>query len=356
MLKSIHLRNFESHRNTLIEFSPGINIIAGASNHGKSSIIRGLYWIKDNKPNGSPMVSFWNRDSKNNPKKNTFVEAILSNGNTLRRERSPDLNGYRIGDDKLEAVGMSIPDEVTKVLNLSDVNMQYQFDRPFLLDESPAEVARFFNKTIRLDIIDKVQQKAEELRKSINRDIKNSEERIKTIINQIETYNWTKKVEPLIDELEENEKEIEKDSKDSVVISSLIEEYNKHQSALIKLEKISDLKPLIDGIDELIDDIDEGGDEFKKIKNLLQDKLKSEKKLQEIGKLLDLNKAIESIDKIDKSLETYSNMVKSLKFLINESEECQELINFYSLEEEKYKKLIPNICPLCGHIINKKGE
>ena len=46
MIKSIELTNFESHKHSEFVFSPYINIITGQSNHGKSSIIRGLYWIK----------------------------------------------------------------------------------------------------------------------------------------------------------------------------------------------------------------------------------------------------------------------------------------------------------------------
>ena len=107
MIHSIRLKNFESHKNSVFEFSPYINIISGQSNHGKSSVIRSIYWIKDNKPSGSSMVSFWNRDKKGNPKQRTFAEIVAGEDEVaIRRERSPDLNGYEINDSsRLEAVG-----------------------------------------------------------------------------------------------------------------------------------------------------------------------------------------------------------------------------------------------------------
>lgn len=354
MIKSIHLRNFESHRNTFLEFSPGINIIAGASNHGKSSIIRGLYWIKDNKPSGTPMVSFWNRDSKNNPKKSTYVEIVLSDGNTIRRERSPEMNGYILGDTKLEAIGMIVPEEITKVLNLSDINMQYQFDRPFLLDESSSEVARLFNRTIRLDIIDRVQQKAEDLRKSINRDIKNSEERIAALSKQIESYSWIEKAEPLVTELEELIKSIDKDYAEQEEIKKLIEEYELHEANLAKFERISGFKDLTDSIDKYIEEITDGSIEFRKIKNLLEEKEESEERIRKIEKLLSLREIIESIDKIDESIKTYYETKRKIEQLLTDIDESQELINIYAADLKKYSKLLPDTCPLCGHPLDKK--
>ena len=42
MIKKIIMKNFESHENSEIEFSGGLNLIIGQSNQGKSSIVRAL--------------------------------------------------------------------------------------------------------------------------------------------------------------------------------------------------------------------------------------------------------------------------------------------------------------------------
>ena len=42
MIKSVGIVNFQSHEETAIEFSPGLNVIAGGSDAGKSSILRAI--------------------------------------------------------------------------------------------------------------------------------------------------------------------------------------------------------------------------------------------------------------------------------------------------------------------------
>ena len=40
-IKRLHLRNFQSHPDTEVELSPGINAFVGASDQGKTATIRG---------------------------------------------------------------------------------------------------------------------------------------------------------------------------------------------------------------------------------------------------------------------------------------------------------------------------
>jgi chromosome segregation ATPase len=42
MLKSLRIINFESHKDTTINFTDGFNVIIGQSDGGKSSIIRAI--------------------------------------------------------------------------------------------------------------------------------------------------------------------------------------------------------------------------------------------------------------------------------------------------------------------------
>jgi len=355
MIQSIYLRNFESHRNTKIEFGPGINIIGGKSDHGKSSIIRGLYWIKDNKPSGPSVISFWNRDSKSNPKKHTFAEIVLSNGTTIRRELSSDLKGYFISgkeDIKLEAIGQTIPEEVTKILRLSEVNIQYQFDRPFLLSDSPTEVARFFNKTIRLDVIDRVQAKAEKMRKDINRDIGDGELRIKKLNNDISEYDWIEKVEKDADYLEElnnviNSYIVKKDS-----IENLLKEQQEYTTVLYKIRKISSLDVLTDGIDLLNKEIEEEKTKAVSIKESLDFISQAEAIIKESTVLLSFENIYQEIDSIDKELQKMINSKIALESLLDESEEYRKQIISSEKEIKELESLLPNTCPTCGQRIN----
>jgi DNA repair exonuclease SbcCD ATPase subunit len=54
----------------------------------------------------------------------------------------------------LEAVRTDVPDPVKQTLNMDAINLQLQGDAPFLLSESPPEVARILNNIAGLDGID----------------------------------------------------------------------------------------------------------------------------------------------------------------------------------------------------------
>jgi len=45
MINSLTIQNFQSHKNTTLEFDNGINIIIGQSDSGKTAIIRALNWV-----------------------------------------------------------------------------------------------------------------------------------------------------------------------------------------------------------------------------------------------------------------------------------------------------------------------
>ena len=79
MIQSVHIQNFQSHKNSTLEFSPGVNIIVGTSDSGKTAIIRALRWVVWNRPSGDSLRSTWGGK--------TSVEICLDKGSV---ERSKD--------------------------------------------------------------------------------------------------------------------------------------------------------------------------------------------------------------------------------------------------------------------------
>ena len=52
MFKGLEIENFESHKDTQIDFDNGVNAIIGTSDSGKSSIRRAIEWAIHNRPQG----------------------------------------------------------------------------------------------------------------------------------------------------------------------------------------------------------------------------------------------------------------------------------------------------------------
>ena len=147
MFKSLELKNFQSHKDTRLDFGPGVNVIIGTSDSGKSSIFRGLRWLMYNRPLGDSFCSHWAK------KEATSITLEMDN-NTITRSRENNKQKYLLDGLELTAFKTDVPDEVSQALNIDSVNFEQQFDRPFLLDNSPGEVAQYFNKIAHLEKID----------------------------------------------------------------------------------------------------------------------------------------------------------------------------------------------------------
>ena len=156
MIRDLTISNFQSHQDSILQFSPRVNVILGVSDSGKSAIMRSLRWLLLNRPSGKAFISHWCKKGDS-----TEAKIMLADGTIIIRSRSQKDNLYTYTLPKsedahvLEAVRTDVPDEVARLLNMDEViNIQGQGDRPFLLDTSPPEVARILNATVGLDGID----------------------------------------------------------------------------------------------------------------------------------------------------------------------------------------------------------
>lgn len=189
MLKVLTLKNFQSHPATRIEFGPGINAILGASDKGKSATLRGLEWVRTNRPNGDAHVSDWALDSKGKQTDECRV-TVETDKHKVERVRNGKVNGYVLDGATIEATKGELPAEVTAALGLLDLNVQKQLDGPFLLSQSGGEVARFFNSLVNLEEIDHCMSAADGLKREILADIRKTNETIETTNASLVRYSW----------------------------------------------------------------------------------------------------------------------------------------------------------------------
>ena len=145
-IKSIHLTNFQAHEDLALELSPGVNVILGPSDVGKSAIIRAIRWVTFNRPAGDAFI----RDGC----KDTEVTLGVAPDQTVTRAKGTKGNTYHVNDAELKAFGSNVPADVSTVLNLSEINFQGQHDPPFWFSETAGEVSRQLNQIVNLDLID----------------------------------------------------------------------------------------------------------------------------------------------------------------------------------------------------------
>jgi exonuclease SbcC len=202
MIKSLDIKNYQSHINTHIEFSSGVNMITGASDSGKSAALRSLLWNINNRPMGD---DFKNWD---NPKEETKVEIELFENIKIIKSKNKD-SFYELHKPiqlasklkrrnietkfdikRFEAFGTDVPEEITEVFNLSDINIQTQHNPYFLLNDSPGDVSKKFNKLAGLDIIDRVFKNLNRFIAKDTQAINSGSENIKSLKKGIEELNY----------------------------------------------------------------------------------------------------------------------------------------------------------------------
>lgn len=199
MLNSLTLNNFQSHSSTRLDFSPGINSIIGASDSGKSAILRSLYWLISNRPSGDAFVSHWARDKKGNQNQSCAV-VLDVDGAVITRERRTDFNGYHLSGEKtpFEAVRTDVPEKVAKALNITEINIQKQLDSPFLLSSTSGEVAKFLNQLVNLDTIDTAFTVAASKKKAAKQKLEAANDRAAQIDSELTRLDWVPGVGELI--------------------------------------------------------------------------------------------------------------------------------------------------------------
>ena len=145
MLESLLLRDFQRHAKFTIHFDPGVTTIVGASNEGKSSILRALRWLCLNRPGGEAFV----RNGSTGAKVRLCVD-----DRSITRSRSGTRNAYTLDGTPLVSFGADVPADVATLLNVSEINFQGQHDPPFWFGKTGGEVSRELNRIVDLQSID----------------------------------------------------------------------------------------------------------------------------------------------------------------------------------------------------------
>lgn len=178
-LEKLTLRNFQAHEKLVIEFDPNITTIVGASDVGKSAIIRALSWVLYNQPSGEAFIK--------HGEERVRTRLTLDDGVVITRERGKE-NLYKLDEQEFKAFGSNVPDAIRDLLKVSEINIQRQFDAPFWFAESNGEVSRRLNEIVNLGIIDDaLASVAAQLRKA-NERVEFSKERVSELEEKARSF------------------------------------------------------------------------------------------------------------------------------------------------------------------------
>ena len=173
MIYSIKLHNFQAHADTSIELAAGVTALVGSSNSGKTAITRGFRFVQTNRPKSTSII----RSGEDN------VSVTLHIGeHTISRTRGKKRNDYKLDDQTFQALGGAVPEQITELLNLQDINTSSQLAPHFLILDTPGKIAREINTVVHLEDAEKTVDK-------IRTNIRATKSDIKSIGEQQEVQN-----------------------------------------------------------------------------------------------------------------------------------------------------------------------
>lgn len=189
-ITDIYLTNFQSYEQGHFELSEKVNLITGASDSGKTALIRALSWVLFNDYTTDLLI----RNGYNNVE----VKIVFNNGNFILRGRKGNTNYYYIKNNpdneeikKYENFGREIPSEIQDDFLFKKVNLlneKYniliasQLENSFLLSETDSTKANAIGKLVNIDILDNASR-------NVSREIKSTKGELnfkKSFINEKE--------------------------------------------------------------------------------------------------------------------------------------------------------------------------
>jgi len=302
MIETLLIKNFQPYKSNGIVLHPGVNVIIGDSDSGKTSILRALRWVIENRAPGD-FVSHFSKE-----KDETSVEAVVGGVRVIRAVKGKD-NVYSINKKVLTAFGKQVPAEVSDVFNMSELNTQFQHDAPFLLSASSGEVARVLNRVANLDKIDSSLKFIASKKRVISGDLKHAEDDLAAVDAELATFIDLDAVEKRVARIEALQQQLD-DTERS---------YN---ALLLVIERL---------------------EAAEKARKSLKDPTEAEKKLKLVAVLCEKHEAQEQ------EAEDIAEILKLIKQYEHANIEDAKTL---AAAEKEYAKYMLKACPLCG----RKGE
>lgn len=361
MIKSIGLVNFLSHKETYVEFVPGLNVIAGDSDKGKSSVLRGITWVAKDKPSGDAIKN-WDAGKK----ESVAVEMVLINPTTgseesVIKERIGSTSSYTLSTlpEPLGVVGKDVPTEVLNMLNLAPLNFKGQHEQ-YALDISPGKLAKMINELVGLSIIDVSL-------KNLNTKIVKLKTLADAYSTDIERYNqdidklsYLEQMDADISELEQLEKTKREYTVKVSELSKIIENIEASTKELKEVRETLKIIPQTKSIDELLGHY---GFRIRMLEDLsitikdietIQESLIFEKGTLEA--LPDAEALMEKIKKWDEQKKEFNKInpaINSATSLTSSVEKaCKETKLYQKQTDALLKKM--GVCPTCKRPLDQK--
>ena len=241
IINDLVIEGFQSHVKSHLKLQPGLNVITGKSEKGKSAIIRAIDWLFHDKPKGDANI--------NVNCKRQQVTARFADGSIIKRSRTRSSAGkYEIRNKDGKRITFTslregVPLEIQEIhrsptVKLADeavdILTAHQFDPPFLIGWPGGKVASILDEvarnTLSVEAVREMQRYANEAKQQAE----NLESYMSTLEMQIKT---AQAVEAMAPDVEALLKEIDSYKKNAKHLEELRELQERYSSLLVLEEQ-----------------------------------------------------------------------------------------------------------------------
>lgn len=382
MLKDYTLKNFQSHENSKLEFSPGLNAIIGLSDKGKSVLLRGLVWLVLNE--APEDFIRWGTGTKG--KRGAEISGTASSEVTIerdgkslpvRRTKGHEINCYACGEEDFNTIGKAVPEEVARVLNLSDINIQTQFARHYLLFETGGTIASTFNKLTNLDKVDDIVTLLNSDLNKMNQRKVYAQEELEKKEEQLKKFGYLAELEENVIICEDIDKEFAEHTASRCSLTRLVNSFKEHTDSianadtqLVALSELLNSMKISKGKLEVIEvDLGNLDKEAASLHNIIADLLDAQDRLKDIGgslpvlsKQMDLLKNQASLESAIEKVHSFRDKLKTLITNSNDNDENKQTTedniaaSHKSLAELTKQFEEVDTCALCEQPLTKAAK
>lgn len=344
MFETLTLKNFQAHKNSVLQLDSHVNVIVGETNSGKSSIIRALWWLTFGKPAGDSFV----RKNTRNP---AIVEVTCESG-TLAKLRGAGINQYVLNDEVLKGFGQAIPKPISDFLKLDEINFMRQLDPPFLLTKSGGEVAQYLNQTIDLEIID---HSLGNIKRSVHgyaQGVANCEQNIEAARRSMEKYEWIDEAEERVVALEKKEARRDRLIQRADALQECVELCEKAQRRFESWREAEQFAQRVERLEQLVARKQKLDGRAKSLRFAISEYKRCEANVALPSYDALLRKALKRLDKMDGERTDCKVMVECISEAVGRVQKAKKLYENALRDEQEAVKLYeankPATCPLCG--------
>jgi len=358
MLERLDIQNFQSHKFTSLKFTDGINIIVGRSLSGKTAIIRALLWLLNNRPLGFRFHSQFS-----GKKDVTKVElGLKENGNSTEISLSKSTQGstYILDEKEFSGFGNEVPDQILRALNIDELNIQKQFDQPFLICSSPGEVARTLNRITQLEKIDEWNSKLTTRVNSANQEIRILESQLKEEEKQLEKYSNLDEIEKSVESAEHTESKLKETQQKAKNIEDILSKIETIDDNLLRYENVSDAEDKIEKLGVLSKKIQDEGDYILGLVAEIENLKETNQKIAKSQAILKIENDVKKLDSIWEKIKIKDDCIYDLECEVEDLQTVNQKLNAtkkeYNKLKPKFTTLIRKLgkCPFCFSPIGDK--